>query len=132
MNELVAELALGRWIGALNGVVTNLIVLQDLGSTALTTDLHEEALVKFVGSHNQLIVGQLVLACIVVASETYLVQVVDLQLVEGLQSAQGLVAVAFARRVEELSTGALLPGLIAWLAEVMLAGWALLTLDNDV
>ena len=70
------------WIGALDGLVPNHILLEDAHAAALAHDSAKGAIVKLVRAQNQLIVRQLIVALLVVALETDLVQVLLLNLVE--------------------------------------------------
>lgn len=78
--------------------MTNLVLLKDAHATALAADCHEVAVVKLVCTQEQLIVGKLVGAALIVALETNLVKVLLLQLVQLLQA--GVVAALARCRID--------------------------------
>jgi len=132
MSYLATELALGRRVGALQSFMANLVVLGNLNSTPLTLYLHMHAVIQLMCSQNKLIVGELILAILIVASESDLVEVLHFQFVQRFQADQGFFVFAFAGGVEELGTSGLFPCLEARFAEVHFARWALASLYDDV
>ena len=80
-KDALAEVALADWIRAFNGLVTNLVLLEDTRATAFAANVHEVAVVELVGAQKQLVVGQLIETLLVVALESDLVEVLLLEFV---------------------------------------------------
>jgi hypothetical protein len=131
MNVL-AVLAFGMWVRAVNCIVSNLVIFCDLGTTSFTNNFHEHAIIQLMSSEDQLVISELILAEVIVTLESYLVEILNLKLVQVLKSLQSIISITLAWSVEELGRCTLSPLLVAWLTEVNFTLWALFTLHNDV
>lgn len=80
-KDALAEVALADWVRAFDGLVANLILLEDTCATAFAANVHKVAIVELVGAQKQLVVGQLVETLLVVALESDLVEVLLLEFV---------------------------------------------------
>lgn len=77
-----AKLAFGQRITTVDRFVPNLVLLVNFKATTFTNDAHKVAVIKLVRAQNELIIGQLVGAFLIVALETNVVQICLLELVQ--------------------------------------------------
>ena len=84
-EDTFAEGALSDRVLTLNGLVTDLILLENSHATALTDYIHEVAIVQLMRPQQELIVGQLIGALCVVTLEADGVEILLLQLVQLLE-----------------------------------------------
>jgi len=105
-EDLLAEVAFGKRVAAVNSFVLDLLLLVDSQAASFTDHAHKVAFIELMCSKDQLVVGQLVLAFYVVAFKSYLVQVLLFKFVYRLKCG---VLWAFAWSGEELSAVRCLP-----------------------
>ena len=128
VDELLTEPALGERVLALEGVVLDLVLLENSRATSLANHSDEIAFVQLMCAQKQLVVSQLVRAIPVGTPESYLLQVLLLQFVDCLQGLH----CAFAGSGVEFSGIRRLPPFDARCAKITFTTWAFLALDNDV
>lgn len=96
-----AELALGMRIGTLLGIMSNLVKFSDFSSTTFTDYLHVITVIKLMCTQDEFIICQLVLASLIVALESDLIQVLNFEFIKEFQSLECIISITLAWSVEE-------------------------------
>lgn len=129
MAHNVTKFAFRLRIVTLHGIMPNLFTFCNFHSASIANNFHEKTIVKFMCAQNQLLVRELIIAFIIVASEPDMSNIFILKLIERSQL-HDIVTLAWSLEIFCGFTG--LPSFDTRMAEILLTLWALFTLYYNI